>query len=239
MTAWSRAGSSYVCECRPGYEAVVELSGACAYAAPWGTVERAEGAVLTVVEQATGLAVAKRLRIAGATSPGDVDDVARRVSDARIGEEAAKAEDLATRGWHLDGPAGILSVAARGSRAAAEHPLSLGRLGGAPGGAPCFAVASAGGAGYAASWLPDGALGSAAGESGPCPTPSEALARLAERLVDQGMPAAGGEDDDLARYERLYAGDMETYKSTNLDELIRACRASARYGAAEKGGGGR
>ncbi|KGI76011.1 hypothetical protein HMPREF9458_03213, partial [Eggerthella lenta 1_1_60AFAA] len=106
MTAWSRAGSSYVCECRPGYEAVVELSGACAYAAPWGTVERAEGAVLTVVEQATGLAVAKRLRIAGATSPGDVDDVARRVSDARIGEEAAKAEDLATRGWHLDGPAG-------------------------------------------------------------------------------------------------------------------------------------
>ncbi|WP_041239364.1 hypothetical protein, partial [Gordonibacter pamelaeae] len=119
MTAWSRAGSSYVCECRPGYEAVVELSGACAYAAPWGTVERAEGAVLTVVEQATGLAVAKRLRIAGATSPGDVDDVARRVSDARIGEEAAKAEDLATRGWHLDGPAGILSVAARGSRAAA------------------------------------------------------------------------------------------------------------------------
>ena len=52
-------------------------------------------------------------------------------------------------------------------------------------------------------------------------------------------PAAGGEDDDLARYERLYAGDMETYKSTNLDELIRACRASARYGAAEKGGGGR
>ncbi|MFR1639891.1 MAG: hypothetical protein ACLSVD_12465 [Eggerthellaceae bacterium] len=65
MTAWSRAGSSYVCECRPGYEAVVELSGACAYAAPWGTVERAEGAVLTVVEQATGLAVAKRLRIAG------------------------------------------------------------------------------------------------------------------------------------------------------------------------------
>ena len=35
------------------------------------------------------------------------------------------------------------------------------------------------------------------------------------------------------------AGDMETYKSTNLDELIRACRASARYGAAEKGGGGR
>ena len=136
MTAWSRAGSSYVCECRPGYEAVVELSGACAYAAPWGTVERAEGAVLTVVEQATGLAVAKRLRIAGATSPGDVDDVARRVSDARIGEEAAKAEDLATRGWHLDGPAGILSVAARGSRAAAEHPLSLGRLGGAPGGAP-------------------------------------------------------------------------------------------------------
>lgn len=134
MTAWSRAGSSYVCECRPGYEAVVELSGACAYAAPWGTVERAEGAVLTVVEQATGLAVAKRLRIAGATSPGDVDDVARRVSDARIGEEAAKAEDLATRGWHLDGPAGILSVAARGSRAAAEHPLSLGRLGGAPGG---------------------------------------------------------------------------------------------------------
>ena len=64
MTAWSRAGSSYVCECRPGYEAVVELSGACAYAAPWGTVERAEGAVLTVVEQATGLAVAKRLRIA-------------------------------------------------------------------------------------------------------------------------------------------------------------------------------
>ena len=217
MTAWSRAGSSYVCECRPGYEAVVELSGACAYAAPWGTVERAEGAVLTVVEQATGLAVAKRLRIAGATSPGDVDDVARRVSDARIGEEAAKAEDLATRGWHLDGPAGILSVAARGSRAAAEHPLSLGRLGGAPGGAPCFAVASAGGDGYAASWL----------------------ARLAERLVDQGMPAAGGEDDDLARYERLYAGDMETYKSTNLDELIRACRASARYGAAEKGGGGR
>ena len=162
MTAWSRAGSSYVCECRPGYEAVVELSGACAYAAPWGTVERAEGAVLTVVEQATGLAVAKRLRIAGATSPGDVDDVARRVSDARIGEEAAKAEDLATRGWHLDGPAGILSVAARGSRAAAEHPLSLGRLGGAPGGAPCFAVASAGGDGYAASWLPDGALGSAA-----------------------------------------------------------------------------
>ncbi len=157
MTAWSRAGSSYVCECRPGYEAVVELSGACAYAAPWGTVERAEGAVLTVVEQATGLAVAKRLRIAGATSPGDVDDVARRVSDARIGEEAAKAEDLATRGWHLDGPAGILSVAARGSRAAAEHPLSLGRLGGAPGGAPCFAVASAGGDGYAASWLPDGA----------------------------------------------------------------------------------
>ena len=129
MTAWSRAGSSYVCECRPGYEAVVELSGACAYAAPWGTVERAEGAVLTVVEQATGLAVAKRLRIAGATSPGDVDDVARRVSDARIGEEAAKAEDLATRGWHLDGPAGILSVAARGSRAAAEHPLSLGRRG--------------------------------------------------------------------------------------------------------------
>ena len=213
MTAWSRAGSSYVCECRPGYEAVVELSGACAYAAPWGTVERAEGAVLTVVEQATGLAVAKRLRIAGATSPGDVDDVARRVSDARIGEEAAKAEDLATRGWHLDGPAGILSVAARGSRA--------------------------GGDGYAASWLPDGALGSAAVESGPCPTPSEALARLAERLVDQGMPAAGGEDDDLARYERLYAGDMETYKSTNLDELIRACRASARYGAAEKGGGGR
>ena len=55
----------------------------------------------------------------------------------------------------------------------------------------------------------------------------------------RGMPAAGGEDDDLARYERLYAGDMETYKSTNLDELIRACRASARYGAAEKGGGGR
>ena len=106
-------------------------------------------------------------------------------------------------------------------------------------GAPCFAVASAGGDGYAASWLPDGALGSAAVESGPCPTPSEALARLAERLVDQGMPAAGGEDDDLARYERLYAGDMETYKSTNLDELIRACRASARYGAAEKGGGGR
>ena len=131
------------------------------------------------------------------------------------------------------------STAARGSRAAAEHPLSLGRLGGAPGGAPCFAVASAGGDGYAASWLPDGALGSAAVESGPCPTPSEALARLAERLVDQGMPAAGGEDDDLARYERLYAGDMETYKSTNLDELIRACRASARYGAAEKGGGGR
>lgn len=43
MTAWSRAGSSYVCECRPGYEAVVELSGACAYAAPWGTVERAKG----------------------------------------------------------------------------------------------------------------------------------------------------------------------------------------------------
>ena len=88
-------------------------------------------------------------------------------------------------------------------------------------------------------WLHSGALGSAAVESGPCPTPSEALARLAERLVDQGMPAAGGEDDDLARYERLYAGDMETYKSTNLDELIRACRASARYGAAEKGGGGR
>ena len=136
MTAWSRAGSSYVCECRPGYEAVVELSGACAYAAPWGTVERAEGAVLTVVEQATGLAVAKRLRIAGATSPGDVDDVARRVSDARIGEEAAKAEDLATRGWHLDGPAGILSVAARGSRAAAEHPLSLGRGVLAPGRRP-------------------------------------------------------------------------------------------------------
>ena len=101
MTAWSRAGSSYVCECRPGYEAVVELSGACAYAAPWGTVERAEGAVLTVVEQATGLAVAKRLRIAGATSPGDVDDVARRVSDARIGEEA---DPRAGKGaWAEDG----------------------------------------------------------------------------------------------------------------------------------------
>ena len=134
-------------------------------------------------------------------------------------------------------------------RRARRHPLGgragIARRSGAPavarppGGAPCFAVASAGGDGYAASWLPDGALGSAAVESGPCPTPSEALARLAERLVDQGMPAAGGEDDDLARYERLYAGDMETYKSTNLDELIRACRASARYGAAEKGGGGR
>ena len=193
--------------------------------------------MLTVVEQATGLAVAKRLRIAGATSPGDVDDVARRVSDARIGEEAAKAEDRATRGWHLDGPAGILSVAARGSRAAqaAERQRVL-RCGAR---SPRGHREDAGGDGYAASWLPDGALGSAAVESGPCPTPSEALARLAERLVDQGMPAAGGEDDDLARYERLYAGDMETYKSTNLDELIRACRASARYGAAEKGGGGR
>ncbi len=239
MTAWLRAGSSYVRECRPGYEAVVELSGACAYAVPWGTAEQAEGAVLTVMERATGLAVAKRLRLAGATSPGDVDDLAESIADTRIGKEAAKAEELATRGWHLDEAAGILSVAARGSRAATECPLSLARLGDAPEGEPCFAIAPAGGGGYAASWLPDGTLGPSAVESEPCPTPSEALARLAGQLVEQGMLSGGGEDDDLARYERLYAGDMETYERTNLDDLIRACRASARHGTVEKGGGGR
>ena len=180
------------------------------------------------------------VRIAALTAGQNVERMAEQCRRFRpqlavMGtEEAAQRLREALAGEKIEIRSGM-----DGLIAAAEHPLSLGRLGGAPGGAPCFAVASAGGDGYAASWLPDGALGSAAVESGPCPTPSEALARLAERLVDQGMPAAGGEDDDLARYERLYAGDMETYKSTNLDELIRACRASARYGAAEKGGGGR
>ncbi|MFQ7670693.1 MAG: hypothetical protein ACLRKT_14150 [Eggerthella lenta] len=236
MTAWARAGSSYVCECRPGYEAAVDLSGGCSYATPWGTMERGAEAVLTVVERATGIAVAKRLRVAGATSPGDVEQVARRIADARIREASAKEEDLAGKGWHLDRRSGTLTVAPRGSRAAVERPVALGRLGGAPNGAPCFALAAADG-GYSASWMP--AEGEGAVESGAWPTPSEALARLASRLVEEGMPASGdAEGDDLARYERLYAGDVETYKRTNLDELIRACRASARHGAGERNGGG-
>ena len=189
MTAWARAGSSYVCECRPGYEAAVDLSGGCSYATPWGTMERGAEAALTVVERATGIAVAKRLRVAGATSPGDVEQVARRIADARIREMSAKEEDLAGKGWHLDRCSGTLTVAPRGSRTAVERPVALGRL--------------------------------------------------ATRLVEEGMPASGdAEGDDLARYERLYAGDMDTYKHTNLDELIRACRASARHGAGERDGGG-
>ena len=58
---------------------------------------RGAEAALTVVERATGIAVAKRLRVAGATSPGDVEQVARRIADARIREMSAKEEDLAGR----------------------------------------------------------------------------------------------------------------------------------------------
>ena len=231
MTAWSRAGSSYVRECRPGYEAVVELSGACAYAAPLGH-GRAGGRGRA---HRRGAGDRPRRSQAAEDSRGDVTWRRRRrrqegvrCAHRRGGGQGRGSRDqgMAPRRARRHPLGGRAGIARRSSGAPAVARLPGRRAGGAP----CFAVASAGGDGYAAPWPPDGALGSAAVESGPCPTPSEALARLAERLVDQGMPAAGGEDDDLARYERLYAGDMETYKSTNLDELIRACRASARYG---------
>lgn len=234
MTMWTRAGSSYVCECRPGYEAVVELSEARAYSTPWGRVERPAEAVLTVVETASGRPVAKRLRVPGATLPADASGAASKVVDARITELERREEDLAERGWHYDSCAGVLEVDARGSRGVAEYPLAYGSVGNVADGMPCITVSRADG-GYSADWHPDGPDAPAAAEGQARPSLLDAIGGIAELIVGQGL--AGGrdhEDDDLARYEKLYAGDMETYEHTNLDELIRACRASARFGASTK-----
>lgn len=226
MTPWTETGPGrYECECYPGYDAYAEIEECAGYAAPWGPCSRGRRAVVTVVERATGAVAAKRAVLPG----GTLDDAlaaAEAAADARASRTVAD-------GCIVDADRGTLRVA-RGGEIVAEcayADLTAAAGGSRPG--RCLTVEAVlegdppSPVGFAARAYGAGMPGPATFDAGPFGDPAEASAALRE-WAERHL-ADWPEDDGayLERYGRLMEGDPLEFARTGIDELVRACRASA------------